>query len=268
MECLECSMLENNECTAFEIALDILGREIPPPPLGSCAIPITDNYLKNIKKGMRVLEIGCGSWSVIKDKCTESGAEYQGIDTTVEYCGKRTVATRIENLINLSFESDYFDIVIGNQTMEHWKENGCSLKRGLWQCFRVLKMSGVLLLNVPIHFHGSTEFMLGNLNRLRDSISEFSNEIMFEKWGNPSGPIKEFYPFPNYWKLREKPSYILDIYSIKDLKTEPISFDFWPNGFIARVLAKPFSYLLYKLLCKLYFIKDDYSQLVINSRES
>lgn len=259
-------MLANNECRAFNIALNTFGREIPPPPLGSCTIPIVNNYLKYIKKGMRVLEIGCGSWSIIKDKCIEVGAEYQGIDTCTEYFGKKTVATMIENLKDLSFDDEYFDIVIGNQTMEHWKENGCGLERGLGQCFRVLNLNGKLSLNVPIHFHGSSEFMLGNLKKLRNSISNYSDEIIFEKWGIPSKPLKEFYPFPSYWKLRKKPSYILDIYAKKNKKCKLTYFDFWPNGVTAIILAKPFSYLLYRLLCKLSFIKDDYNKLTINHK--
>jgi SAM-dependent methyltransferase len=259
-------MLVDNECTATKVALKTLRREIPPPPLGSCSIPIVNSYLENIKKDMRVLEIGCGSWSIVKDKCIEAGAEYQCVDITMEYYGKKTVATRVENLRNLSFNDEYFDIVIGNQTMEHWKENGCSLKRGLGQCFRVLKLNGKLLLNVPIHFHGSSEFILGNLNKLRNSISKYSNEIIFEKWGDSPEPLKEFYPFPSYWKLQKKPSYVLDIHSKKSAKSKSICFDFWPNGFIARILAKPLSYLLYKLLCKLSFIKDDYNKLTINDK--
>jgi SAM-dependent methyltransferase len=109
-------MLVNKQCSAYTKATEILGREIPPPPLGACMIPIVEDYLSLIEPGMRVLDIGCGSWDLIKKYCQNIGAHYEGIDTEPEYFGQKTAATRIENLADLSFPDEYLDLVIGNQT--------------------------------------------------------------------------------------------------------------------------------------------------------
>lgn len=97
-KCSECHMLVENQCFAYFKALETLGRDLPPPPIGACMIPIVENYLLLIKSGMRVLDIGCGSWDLIKSHCEQVGAHYEGVDVQNEYFGKKTVATRIENL--------------------------------------------------------------------------------------------------------------------------------------------------------------------------
>ena len=120
-------------------------------------------------------------WDRIKSHCERVGRRIEAIDIDTEYFGKKTNATRIENLAELSFGDDEFDFVIGNQSMEHWAEHGCTLGFGLYQCFRVCKPGGKVLLNVPIHFHGTSEFMLGKLGRLGRLFARFSNTVRMEK---------------------------------------------------------------------------------------
>lgn len=104
--CVNCSMLSDNFCTAHKIALKELGRQLPPPPLGACMIPIVEEYLNLIQPSMEILDIGCGSWNRIKTYCNQIGAHYEGIDTQSESRGEPTVATRIENLSELSFDNN------------------------------------------------------------------------------------------------------------------------------------------------------------------
>jgi len=213
--CAECRKMIQGSCSASSEARATLGRPVPPPPLGACMIPIAEDYVKMINNGMRVLEIGCGSWSVIKDRCYEVGATYEGIDTRTEYFGNKTIATRLENLAELSFPDNYFDLVIGMQTMEHWPEQKCSLQWGLYQCFRVCKFYGRILMNVPINFHGSRIFMSGNLKKIKKIFLTFSSQVKFEPWGFPSYPLPPLICYPG-WVLRKKISFIVDIQAIKD----------------------------------------------------
>lgn len=249
-------MLVNNQCTAYETAKAVLGRshDLQPPPLGACMIPIVSDYLKLIQPGMRVLEIGCGSWDWVKRHCEEVGAHYEGIDTQREYLGKPTIATRIENLASLSFGDEEFDIVIGNQTMEHWGEFGCKTEWGLYQCFRACKPNGKVLLNVPIYFHGTSIFLLGQFDRLRRLFEPFSGHVEFESWGNPSQPLPNVYPRPGYWRLRSKPAYILDIHAIKD---KPLPTGYTNVGALSGRMAQltnyPASYNLYRIARRLGF---------------
>lgn len=249
--CSDCSKLQGTVCTAYLQAQAVLGRSLPPPPLGACELPIVESYMQQIQPGMTVLDIGCGSWDWIKTHCETVGAMYEGIDTQAEYFGKKTIATRIENLAELSFADTTFDLVIGNQTMEHWAEYGCSLTWGLYQCFRVCKPGGQVLMNVPIHFHGTRTFMLGQLEHLQALFAPFSNHVTFTKWGIPSAPIPDLYPHPGYWQLKHKPAYILDIRAMKD-KPLPTGYHnrFASEGRLAQVWNYPLSYNLFRLFRK------------------
>lgn len=251
-KCSECRMLVNNSCFAYNRSEEILGRKVPPPPLGACALPIVEDYLHFIKKDMRVLEIGCGSWNLIKNHCQKVGADYEGIDTEPEYFGIKTVATRLENLAKLSFPNEYFDVVIGNQTMEHWIENGCLLRWGLYQCFRVCKQNGRVLMNVPIHFHGSKQFMFGKLETIQKLFSAFSEQVYFEKWGDPSDPLPACFPFPGYKSLDNRPAYVLDIQAIKNIPI-PTGYNNLGaiSGRLSELLNYPVSFNVYRLVNKL-----------------
>jgi SAM-dependent methyltransferase len=255
-QCSECRMLSDNQCLAYDTAKETLGRPIPPPPLGGCTIPIVEDYLSLIQPGMRILEIGCGTWTLIKQHCNRIGATYEGIDTQAEYFGKPTIATRIENLAELSFPDDSFDLVIGNQTMEHWAEYGCSLEWGLHQCFRACKTGGMVLLNVPIHFHGTRIFMLGELARIEQLFAPFSDQVTLHPWGQKSEPLENLYPYPGYWKLRNHPAYVLDIQAVKDRALPSYSNNrYATRGYLAQLLNYPFSYNIYRVLSRMGLVR-------------
>lgn len=44
-KCSECRMLVDERCSAYTKARETLGRELPPPPLGACIIPIVEESL-------------------------------------------------------------------------------------------------------------------------------------------------------------------------------------------------------------------------------
>jgi Methyltransferase domain len=244
--CVNCRKLEGHTCSAYDVAKTVFKRTLPPPPLGACMVPIVEDYMTLIRPGMRVLEVGCGDWAWIRDRCREVGADYEGIDVAPD----SSVATRTANLADLSFEDETFDLVFATQSMEHWSEHGCSLRRGLHQCFRVSKPLGTIHLNVPIHFHGTSEFMLGRLGKITELMYAFSNTVDLEAWGRPSAPIPRCHPYPGYWRLVRRPAYVLDIRARRDKPLGSMPHNWALRGRAAQLTRYPISFNLYRGLRK------------------
>lgn len=250
--CQDCQWREGTTCTAHAKAQADLQRPLPPPPTGACTIAIVESYLPVIKPGMKVLEVGCGTWSRIRDHCRQVGAAYEGLDVQAEYYGIPCIATRLENLAALSFPDGEFDLVIGNQTMEHWAEHGCTLEWGLYQCFRVTKPGGSVFMNVPIHFHGTKDFLHGNLGRLRALFERFSGDVGVESWGTPTNPLVPYFPHPGFGALRGKPAYVVDIRATRDRQLPVGIRNIWGfNGKLAQIVHYSLSFNLYRVMQKL-----------------
>jgi len=161
-DCADCKQLEDGaRCGA-------LPGDWPDRPvsrLRACCVALMAEYCDLISEGTRVLGIGCGTWSVIRDYCQRIGATWEGVDVAVRYLGKPTIATRIESVEFLTVPDGAYDLVIGTQTLEHWEENGVRPAVGLWECFRACRPGGLVCMNVPIGLHGSRPFVEGVLIR-------------------------------------------------------------------------------------------------------
>src|SRR2546426_12076278 len=71
-------------------------RIVAPPGrlLRSCVIAIVEEYAHLFRPGQRVLEIGCGAWSPLKEQGRAVGYQWEGIDVNSNHMGKPTIATR------------------------------------------------------------------------------------------------------------------------------------------------------------------------------
>ena len=108
---------------------------------------LVSNY--DIQKGMSVLEIGCGTGTLwlgnddLAARCSKlvlSDLSEGMLKTAKENLGERPdVEYRIEDIQELSFNDDTFDIVIANAMLYHVPD----LKKGLSEVRRVLKNGGV-----------------------------------------------------------------------------------------------------------------------------
>jgi len=218
----------------------------------ACVVAISEEYCELITEGTRVLEVGCGTWSPIREHCQRVGAKWDGIDASEYYYGKPTIATRIESVEKLSFSDKTFDMVIGNQTLEHWNEFGCRLELGLWQCFRVCKVGGLVLMNVPIHFHGSRIFVEGELEAIKNLFQPFSLEVKMSAWRRNSYPLEPVDLLPGYKYEGERGTYTLDIRAVRKLEL-PIT----SSGYLFRwrpireILDHKFAFLIWKIQMRL-----------------
>jgi SAM-dependent methyltransferase len=250
--CSNCSWRNGETCRARELALVELKRPLPPAPSGACTVAIVDSYLSLVRPGMRVLEIGCGTWAKLRDHCVAVGAHYEGLDVQTEYYGIPSIATRIGNLATLDFADEDFDLVIGNQTMEHWAEHGCTLDWGLKQCFRVTRPGGMVCMNVPVHLHGTREFVHGEIDTIENRFRRFSTRVELERWGSPTAPLPPYYAHPRFGALRDRPAWVLDIRAVRDRPlptnvTNTMGFD----GRLARLFHYSARYNAYLLRQKI-----------------
>lgn len=252
-DCETCKYRNGQTCRAYESAKVEFKRPIPPPPSGACTYAIVEQYLPLIKKGMKVLEVGCGTWPKIRDYTQSVGAHYEGLDVQEEYYGIKSIATKFENLAELSFSDQTFDLVIGNQTMEHWGEHGCDTIWGLYQCFRVTKPGGRVFMNVPMHFHGTRPFLHGDTQAIQKLFQRFSNSIEIEAWGKNSQPIAPFFAHPSYSALKYKSAYVLDVRAVRDRELPKNINNRWGfSGRLAQIVHYSPSYNFHRLWQKLF----------------
>ena len=108
---------------------------------------LVSNY--DIREGMSVLEVGCGTGALwlgnddLVDRCNKlvlSDLSEGMLKKAKENLGEKSnVEYRIEDIQNLSYDDDAFDVVIANAMLYHVPD----LPRGLREVRRVLKNSGV-----------------------------------------------------------------------------------------------------------------------------
>lgn len=204
-DCRECRWLVDDECR----------RGPSHGPLRSCLQAIVDEYCQLVSEGKRVLEIGCGAWSPVRDRCEEVGAVWEGIDVNDTHMGRPTIATKIASVADIPFGDAEFDLVVANQSMEHWREYSVPLERGLYEAFRVTRIGGQVLLNVPIHLHGAPMFVKGEIQKIRQAIEAFSPDVHLETWRARPAPLPPLRPhlplYVGHPRLWRKSAHILDI---------------------------------------------------------
>ena len=107
--------------------------------------------LPHLRKGMRLLDCGCGAGSItIGLAQVVAPGEVVGIDMEGSVIEQATASASDKNVRNVSFQTgdvyqlsfpdEYFDVVYANTVLEHLKEDG----KGLMEMRRVLKPSGII----------------------------------------------------------------------------------------------------------------------------
>lgn len=83
-------------------------------------------------------------WVSKLDAVEVHGSEYLGH----EYKGGESIkGIRHEDVMNLSYADESFDMIVSNDVLEHIPDPG----RALRECFRVLKLGGAVLATFPFH---------------------------------------------------------------------------------------------------------------------
>ncbi|MFQ5475174.1 MAG: class I SAM-dependent methyltransferase [Candidatus Nanoarchaeia archaeon] len=131
-------------------------------------------------KDKRVLEIGCGSWDYAKNILERNGCSWFGIEPID--LGKNNLTFLRGSVGDLPLHNETFDLVLCNQSMEHWFEYGVSFDEALKEINRVLKPNGTLMINVPIHIHGHPIFLRGNMKKIKNIFAkDMWSFVLFER---------------------------------------------------------------------------------------
>ena len=100
-----------------------------------------------VKKGTRILDIGCGNGANVAEYL-KFGAECYGIDINyqaVEAANKKGVKAYYGDLFDQKFENNYFDVIILDNVFEHLQEP----KKTISKIYQLLKTGGKIIITVP-----------------------------------------------------------------------------------------------------------------------
>ena len=144
-------------------------------PLHNGVIYLNKNILNSISYNSSLLEIGCGTNSILINSKENKFLRIDGLDIHEKNIrGINTLANIIGSVSKIPTRSNFYDFCISNQSMEHWFEYNVSLSSGLSEIARVLKKNkGKMIINFPLFLHGKKEFLQGNIEYLLKEISKY-----------------------------------------------------------------------------------------------
>lgn len=139
----------------------------------------------------KVLEVGHGKVFFLRKRVYAKGSVWYGVEP--RWPGGKPKSRMFDGTVSkMPFENEFFDCVYVSQNMEHWHERGDTIESGLKEIYRVLKPSGLLFIDVPIHSHGSKIFIIGNTNEIKKIFDKTKWEIIkFEERRKIYEPLKE-----------------------------------------------------------------------------
>lgn len=105
-----------------------------------------------LKKGDRVLDVGCGRGFYVNSISCLEGVEVVGVDLNKEYLNqakklikKNNVQLEVADVTKLPFEDNSFDKVIASEILEHLGDDNLALK----EIYRVMKPGAIIIATVP-----------------------------------------------------------------------------------------------------------------------
>lgn len=155
------------------------------------------NSLVHLDDAKKVLNVGFGGGSGVKEILDrKAGHTVYGVDISEEalrtatklnqdYVKKGQALLGTGDVANLTFEDDFFDLVIAGQSHIYWEE----LEKGLAECYRVTREGGTFLItceNEKIAYHLSKyrddktfQALLAEIGFSKVTISNHNKSVAF-----------------------------------------------------------------------------------------
>ena len=189
---------------------------------------------KKLPHETNVLEVGCGVQSIFYDNILNKD-NWAGIDVFEENeNGVKTIATKIASVEHIPYQNNYFDYILSNQSIEHWREYGVDPVAGLTEIRRVSKKDGKIIINFPIHLHGDKIFVKGDFEKIDNCFVAAGLKII-----NKTAVINSSIPNYKGWNLcgfpdfyvrslpnNEETSYVVEYEATPIENATPIIKDF------------------------------------------
>jgi ubiquinone/menaquinone biosynthesis C-methylase UbiE len=102
----------------------------------------------SFNKKIKLLDVGCGSGTMIKYLSNDANLTVIGIDNSKIFVSegrKKGLNIKFGNAAELPFKKSYFDVVICADVLEHLKNDASALI----EIYRVLKKGGIAFVSVP-----------------------------------------------------------------------------------------------------------------------
>lgn len=162
-----------------------------------------------IEHNQSILEIGCGSYSWIKNNIPKD-VTWDGIDIfDIDSRNRKSIATKIGSVHEIPFPNDSFHWVLSNQSMEHWFEYGVQFSDALEEIARVLRVGGQAHINFPFYLHGHPFFVKGDLESIISIIDkdiwDISDIIAFRDSEEDNYPGWRRCGFPDFYINKNGP---------------------------------------------------------------
>jgi SAM-dependent methyltransferase len=183
LACADCEWLKNNECCCVNRRKD--------SDLRRCINAARKENLMWFEGVMG--EVGPGVNSLIRRMIkSNEGSTYIKIK---------------DNVGAIELEDSSLDGVAAGQCMEHWYQKGDTIEEGLAELHRVLKPRGLLYIDVPIHSHGHSLFLKGDIGAIMEKFpEELWDVVKVQKRRTPCDPLE---PLPYKHNGHEYPLVIM-----------------------------------------------------------
>jgi 2-polyprenyl-3-methyl-5-hydroxy-6-metoxy-1,4-benzoquinol methylase len=136
----------------------------------------------DIRQGMRVLELGCGTGHFTRELAT-TGAMIDAIDISPEllaaareYCAVANVTFQIQNAYALDYEDSVFDVVVGSSVLHH-----LPIKPAIREIYRVLRPRGKIRFTEPNMLNPQIAIQK-NVPAVKRRLGDSADETAFFRW--------------------------------------------------------------------------------------